>query len=130
MVDAIRTIEEHTTAGEWAMYMNGECTWYFSGKPSRLNKGSLIFFGLHGLIQGVGEYAGTSRNKNRRGYTVTTINNMPLVDLSLEFVGYPQLRYLDLLPEQYQGAYKKLVGQLNRYAKQYRRGTLESDQRR
>lgn len=33
MVDAIRTIEENTTHGEWALYFGGdECTWEFAGK--------------------------------------------------------------------------------------------------
>lgn len=130
MVDAIRTIEEHTTAGEWALYMNGECTWRFSGRPSRLTKGSLIFFCIHGLIQGVGEYVATSAQKNRNGfYVVTTKNNMPLVDMSLKFRGYAQLRYLDTLPEQYDGAYDRLTRKLKKYASEYRSGKLQPDHR-
>jgi hypothetical protein len=130
VIDAIRTIEKATSAGEWAMYMNGNCTWRFSGRPSRLTEGSLIFFALHGLIQGVGEYVSTSEKKNRSGfYIVTTKNNKPLVDFSCEFVGYTQLRYLDVLPEQYDGAYISLTKKLNRYAKQYRNGTFTSNHR-
>lgn len=113
------------------MYMGAETqTWIFSGQPSRLEAGSVLFFALHGLIQGVGLCASISEKKNSRGYyIVTTERNQPLIDFDLEFRGYAQLRYLDELAKQYDGRYAALVKRLSKYAKEFRSGSLGVDQR-
>lgn len=131
MVDVIRSIERHTTAAEWAVYMSAEKqTWIFSGQPSRLKPCSVMFFALHGLIQGVGRCVSITDKKNRNGYyLVTTDRNQPLIDFDLEFRGYAQLRYLDELVDQYDGKYFGLVKRLTKYAQQFRNGTLKKDYR-
>lgn len=123
-VDAIRSIERDTTHGKWAkLFGGGTSTWYFTDPPQRLSKGSLIFFAVHGLIQGVGRYVKTSTKRDARGfYVVTTEINDPIVDPTLKFRGYAQLRYLDVLPTQYKGKYKELCKKLRSIAKRYRSG--------
>jgi len=131
MPDAIRSIEKNTTAAEWVMYMAGPTqTWAFSGQPSRLEPGSVLFFALHGLIQGVGLCVSISDKKNRKGYyIVTTEKNQPLIDFELELRGYAQLRYLDELSRQYDGRYASLVKRLAKYTKDFLKGSLSFDQR-
>jgi hypothetical protein len=121
-IDAIRSIERDITHAQWAeFFSSSRTTWRFSDPPQRLSKGSLIFFAVHGLIQGVGRFVRTSTRPHSDGfYMVTTEDNEPINDRTLEFKGYAQLRYLDRLPAQYEGRYKALCKKLHTIAAQYR----------
>jgi hypothetical protein len=79
-----------------------------------------MFFSLHGLIQAVGTYERTSSRPNKAGfYIVTTSNNIPLANRSLEYKGFAGIRYLHRLPKQYGGRYAALVLILLKYVIEY-----------
>ena len=128
MSDAIRTIQKDTSMAHWAITFGlhrERAGWRFSYEPQGIEVGELLFFAVHGRVQAVGTYQGAKWSERRQMYVVTTTDNLPIDDYTLEFKGYAQLRYLDELPDQYEGRYSELVKKLRKIAKRYRAGTFE-----